>query len=497
MSSPFSAEAPATWSLRWARLAARCGIAEGEPLLLALSGGADSVFLLHLLARARPRPPLSVVHVDHGLRGEESGEDARFCSDLAARLELPFSAVSIGLDPAAGDLERRAREARYAALAEEARRHGIRTIVTGHHSDDALETLMIRWLRGADLAALAGLPRRTTLGVALGARPGEPPIEIVRPLLDLRRAEIRRLLTLAGLSWREDSSNGALAPTRNRIRHVWLPQIASLCGEEALENLRTFHDTVRSFEDRLARHTAHLAWRPPLLAAAQRSRREAHLGGCLERAPLAALPGPLRRRALWRLVGEGCGHPPGRALLDAIDRDLARGGCTRHTLGAGWTLQLRSQWLHLSPPVSSPNPRVIEGELALPVPGSVDLGDGCGISARIERGEGERPIPRSEVEVELSLPAAPLELTVRFPRPGDRFHGLGAPGSRPLGRFLADAGIPREERARVPVVLSAGEIVWVAGVRPAESARVRPGERVRLCLALHDAADPVQGPSGR
>jgi len=492
-----SADLPAVWSLRWARLAAGCGLAPDEPLLLALSGGADSVFLLHLLARARPRPRVHVVHVDHGLRGVESREDARFCADLVAELRLPFTCVPLHLDRAPADLERRAREARYAALAEEARRHGLRTIVTGHHSDDALETLMIRWLRGADLAGLAGLSRRALLGTALGAPPGEPPIELVRPLLDLRRAEIRRLLADAGLRWREDSSNEALQATRNRVRHLWLPRIARVCGEDALENLRAFHDAVRTFEDRLARSTAHLAWRPPLLAAAQRGRREAHLGGCLERAPLATLPGPLRRRALWRLIGEGCGHPPGRALLDAIDHDLARGTCTRHALGAGWILQLRSGWLHLSPPVSSPSARVVEAELALPVPGSVDLGDGCAISARLEGGAGERPVPRSGVEVELSLPAGPLELTVRFPRPGDRFHGLGAPGSRPPARFLADAGIPREERARVPVVLSAGEIVWVAGVRPAESARVRPGERVRLRLALHDAADPPRDASGR
>jgi len=492
--SPCAPDPIASWPARWARLAEGCGLAPDEPLLLALSGGADSVFLLHLLARAEPRPPVRVVHVDHGLRGAESLEDARFCAELTAALDLPFTCVRLRLDPSSPDLERRAREARYSALASQARRDGISVLVTGHHSDDALETLMIRWLRGTDLCGLAGLTRRTPVGTGLGGGTDDPPIEIVRPLLDLRRAEIRRLLTLAGLSWREDSSNEGLAPTRNRIRNLWFPELARICGADSMENLRAFHAAVRSFEDQLARHTAHLTWRPPLLAPAQRSRRDAHLGGCLERAPLAALPGPLLRRTLWRLIGEGSGHPPTRGLVAAIERDLTRGRCTRHALGGSWILQLRSEWLHLSPP-GSPDPSTdaagpLHGDgLRLPVPGRVPLGDGRAISAEVLTGPAERAVPRSPTRVELRAPTPPYELSIRAPRPGDRFTGLGAPGSRPLGRFLADAGIPRQERAQVPLVLLGEEIVWVAGLRPCDRYRVRPDTRCRLRLTLHDAAE--------
>jgi tRNA(Ile)-lysidine synthetase-like protein len=128
------------------------------------------------------------------------------------------------------------------------------------------------------------------------------------------------------------------------------------------------------------------------------------------------------------------------------------------------------------------------GHWTLLVPGSVVLPDGRRIRAELVRASPGAPVPRSHTEVELSaerLPQAfPRALTVRFARAGDRFRPLGGPGSRPLRRFLADCGIPREERGRVPLVIASDEILWVAGVRPSESARVATDTRVRLRLAL-------------
>jgi tRNA(Ile)-lysidine synthase len=474
---------PADWPHRWARLANACRIEPELPLLLALSGGADSVFLLHLLARANPRPRFVAMHVNHHLRGAESLADARFCEALATEVGAPFVLANAPLDAASPDLERFAREARYGALRAEARRRGIGVIVTGHHSDDALETLMIRWMRGTALAGLAGLARRTPLGHS-SPEPSTS-VDVVRPLLDLRGAEIRQRLRLEELAWREDSSNRSASFTRNRVRNLWLPEIARICGAEAIASLRCFHDAVRSFEHEVARRTAHIVWSPPLHAAAQRSARSAHLGGCIERQALMTLPAPLLRRTLWRLIGEGCGHHPSRSLLDALEEDLLRGRCTSHSVGGAWVLQLRSERVHLSPPIDEED---AAGERPLPVPGSVELADGRSITAEIREVRGDPAVPRSLIEVELEVPDSLGELTVRCPRPGDRFRGLGAPGSRPLGRFLADAGIPRVERRRIPLVLLDEEILWVAGVRPGDRHRVREGSRRRLRLRLNDAA---------
>jgi tRNA(Ile)-lysidine synthase len=480
--------------------------------VVALSGGADSVFLLHLIAAALDRPKIWAVHVDHGLRGAESRADADFCARLAASLSIPFRRVRVELDAAAPDLERRAREARYGALAATAREVGVATVATGHHADDALETLMMRWMRGTELSGLAGLKRRTRVGAALGAQAADAPVDIVRPLLDLRQGEIRAELRQAGIPWREDSSNQSQRFTRNRIRNQWLPEIERACGSEALDNLHAFHAAIEVFENELAGHTAHIHWRPPSHAAASRSRDTVHLGGVLERRRLVGLSPPLLRRTLWRLVSEGCGAAPSRPLLDHIAYDLDFGRCSRHSLPRGWSLQLRSDLLHLSPPAvilptPTPEGRGDDQQLCLPfqevcplphgegtrgvrlaLPGAVQLGDGRWVSAETVELSPGSCVPRSAVEIELEAPPEGTELWVRLPRPGDRFHGLGAPGSRPLRRFLADAGIPRLDRARVPLVFFGDELAWVVGVRPCQRYRVSAHTEQRLRLRLHDGA---------
>jgi tRNA(Ile)-lysidine synthase len=487
---------------RWARLAARVGIGARDPILIALSGGADSVLLLHLAAWARPRPPVWAAHVEHELRGTESREDAEFCLRLCARLGVPLVRLSAPIDPDAGDLEARARRARYRALAAEAQRLAVTCVATGHHADDALETLMMRWLRGTDPAGLAGLrPRSRVSGVT-----------VVRPLIDMRREEVRELLASRGIAWREDSSNADARFARNRVRHELLDVLSAACGADARRNLLAFGREIESLETELASRTAHVVWQPPLHAAARRSARDAHIGGSLPRSGLMRLVLPLRRRALWRLLTEGTSRAPTREVLERVLSDLALGRCARHNLPGGWCLQLRSDYLHLSPPATVLEPLRAPSEpvdhqglmpfgegtddagLDLVVGSFVPLGDGRSISAEWVDLPASAGVPRTAVAVELDPGALPARLRVRFPRSGDRFRGLGAPGHRPLRRFLADAGIPREERSRVPLVFAGAELLWVAGLRPGECGRVRPGTTRRLRLELHDAAEPAAAP---
>ncbi|MCA8979548.1 MAG: tRNA lysidine(34) synthetase TilS, partial [Planctomycetes bacterium] len=376
---------------------------------------------------------------------------------------------------------------------------GARAVATGHHADDALETLLMRWMRGTELAGLAGLKPRAPL-------PGDDELVVVRPLIDWRREEVRELLRAAGIAWREDSSNADPRFTRNRVRNALLPLLSEHCGPDGIANLRAFAESVESFETRLARSTAALHWDPPTFAAARRGREDAHVGGSLPRRELARLAPALRRRALWRLLTEGTGSaPPPRALDSALD-DLASGRCRRHGLAGGWRLQLRSDKLHLTPPPaqldhghaaeSAEQLRFPYGDgavdtLPLQVPGHVVLEDGRAISAELASPSPSAPVPRECTVVELDAELASGPLSVRFARAGDRFHALGAPGPRRLGRFLRDAGVPREERGRIPLVFSGKELIWVAGVRPAESVRVGPRTRSRLRLELSGAAEEV------
>ena len=491
------------WGSRYRRLAERVGLNPEDPVVIALSGGADSVLLLELAHRATPRPKITAVHVDHGLRGEESDLDAAYCAKLCAERGIPFIRRRVHLDPEPSGLEARARTARYGALAEEVERLGAKCVLTGHHADDHLETLLMRWLRGTALEGLAGLKPKVRL--SLGARD----IVVVRPLIDMRREEVQQLLSSEGISWREDSSNQDERFTRNKVRHGLLPTVEAACGEDGLRNLRAFSQAVEGLESDLASHTAHLHWAPPLHVAALRSLETAHVGGTLKRGPLLSIPRPLRRRALWRLLSEGTGTGPRREHVDNILTALERGRCGRFGLPKGWLLQLRSSTLHLLPPRDhhaltaqmssthgqSPLPFDAREQLSLPseglrlgVPGSIELPDGRAISSELMEGGISGEVPRSPVTVEVDADSVEGDLRVRFPAPGDRFYPLGAPGSRRLSRFLADAGVPREERSRVPLVFSNDQLIWVAGIRPAQGVRVSPRTTQRLRLTLHRAA---------
>lgn len=520
---------------RWAQMARAVGLAQDAAVIVALSGGADSMFLLHVVAAARPRPRLVAVHVDHGLRAA-SGEDARFCGDACRALDVPFVVRELALDPRMPSLEARAREARYRTLCEEAARLSIATLLTGHHADDALETLLQRWLRGTDLHGLAGLHARLELrardaGVERDPRdtcerdllnPTDRDVAIVRPLIAMRREEVRQRLRESGVEWREDDSNASPRFTRNRVRNLLLPEIERVCGASAIEHLRAFGRAVETLEENCAKWTAGIAWGAPLFAAACRSARDAALGGTLARERLIELSPALRRRALWRLLVEGTGRAPARAHLEAVLSDLELGRCARHALPGRWTLQLRSDLIHLEPPLSHASsdrsrtrsdqarraqqsiarredrarPQLAfvfgDGEravserlgLRLEIPGCVVLDDGRRIVAELIDAPPAREIPRSPTCVELDAGELDGPWRVRWPEPGDRFHALGAPGRKKLGRFFTDIGLPRRDRARVPLVFDARELVWIAGVRPSEARRVRATtvERVRLSL---------------
>lgn len=474
--------------------------------MVALSGGADSVYLLHVLAAARPRPRLLAVHVDHQLRGWESDRDARFAAALCAELSVPFRRVSAALEHGPA-LEARAREARYDALCHAARATDIGLIVTGHHADDALETLLQRMTRGTALAGLVGPRKRVSITRSMTSRSGEGPkaeaaIAVARPLIGLCREEIRATLRAVNSVWVEDSSNASERFTRNQIRNQLLPRLAEIGGEHALTSLRAFGAAIEELEEHCAALTADWHWSPPVHAAARHAVNDGGRGGTLARADLMRLPRPLLSRVLWRLLTEGVGAAPARANLEAIVDDIALGRTAFHGLPRGFSLQLRSDLVLLEPPavsratVHETQARTTSSHSAeqpLMVPGRVTLADGRAIEARFQDVAGRAPLSRSRLVVELDAALCTGPLVVRFARAGDRFNGLGAPGSKPLTRFLADAGVPRSSRAAVPLVVAGDEIAWLAGIRPAARLCVTERTTRRLVLSLVHEAPVARG----
>ena len=183
-------------------------------VLVGVSGGADSVGLLRAVAAEGGIPDVKLVvgHVDHGIRGAGSQADLEWVGELAGQLGLEYEATTVDLQ---GDhSEASARESRYTALIDAAERHGCGAIMVAHTRDDQVETVLHNLLRGTGLKGVAGMSERKRLGNGL---------ELLRPILDLRRADVENWLRSVGQSWRDDHTNTETRWTRNRIRHELLP----------------------------------------------------------------------------------------------------------------------------------------------------------------------------------------------------------------------------------------------------------------------------------
>lgn len=211
----------------------RAQVHEGDHLLVACSGGADSVALLralHLLApRRRWRLRLTVAHVQHHLRGDAAEGDAAFVAELSAELGLGFVRADIRPGDAAGNLEAIARDQRYAALARLAVEARAGAVATAHHADDHLETLLMAVIRGTGPAGLRGVA---------WSRPIADQVQLVRPMLGATRDQALDLLGALGQDWREDATNTDVARTRARLRRDVLPVLRELNAGAALNALR-------------------------------------------------------------------------------------------------------------------------------------------------------------------------------------------------------------------------------------------------------------------
>ena len=293
-------------------------------LLLALSGGGDSVALFHAMRGLKTSGPgrLVVGHVNHGLRGEESEADERFVRDLCQRFSVSCEVVRAGIDPtlpeAADGLETAARTIRYQKLQQMAARCGARYVVTAHTADDQAETILHRIVRGTGIHGLAGIPR---------ARPLGPGCTLIRPLLAVRRSELASYLADAGQSFRSDSSNADPRFTRNRLRHQLLPLLAAQFNSGVVDALLRLGSLAGEAQEVIDQRVQELAPQCVL--------RDGSGPLCIQLQPLAGQPPYLLRELLiaaWREAGwpmQSMGFQQWDALMemtlavDAGDRPAA------------------------------------------------------------------------------------------------------------------------------------------------------------------------------
>ncbi|QXE92370.1 tRNA lysidine(34) synthetase TilS [Geomonas subterranea] len=427
----------------------------GETVVVAVSGGADSVALLDILTRLDDeRLDLVVAHLNHCLRGAESDGDEKFVSDLATRYHLPFVAIRVDVASFAiaegFSLEDAGRQARYAFFHEVARRRGATSIAVAHHLDDQAETVLIRLLRGAG-------------GTGLSAMAASGDNLIKRPLLQISRAELEHYLKSRGLSWRTDSTNADTAILRNSIRHELIPTLRKY-NPRISERLAATAEILAADEELLAHLTGSAFDRLARvdndkvifgIEALLKEHRGLRLR--LYRHGLHELRGDLMRIALTH--------------LDAIDR-LARSSRPNASLKLPGALRVERCYDRLSftcaaPPVAQRWEHVVTGE------GSHLLPNGMTLTVRLVP-PPQDPATGSQKLAYLSAEGAPFPWLVRPFTPGDRFTPLGMTGSQKVKELFINEKLPLHERSRVPLVFSAGEIVWVAGVRLGERGRVTP-----------------------
>ncbi len=432
----------------------------GLSILVAVSGGPDSLCLLDALARQAGRQGwrLGVACLDHGLRPESRAEARRVCSE-AERRGLPFYTTRLDVRGRARrsrrSLEATAREARYAWLAATARRHGYAAVATGHTADDQAETVLLRLVRGAGATGLAAMRAD---GWVPGAR---PPVRLVRPLLTTTRAEVEAYCQARGLAPSLDPSNADPTFTRNRIRLELLPVLAAL------------NPNIRRTLARLAEVTAGEAEALQAygdLLWAQCSPRRTKTGWRFERTRWLALPRPAQRLLLRRTAQPFLDEQAeiGFDALEAALTLIERGARAKVAeLGGGVVVRITPDALAIERPSTVSAPAPLPGLRLRRVRLSLET-----VRANADR---------STAYVDVDIVAQRLgrkrvrarDLVVRRPQPGDRFQPLGLGGrTQLLSDFFVNARVPRAERANTPVVVCGDEIVWVVGHRPAHWARV-------------------------
>jgi tRNA(Ile)-lysidine synthase len=448
----------------------------GDRVAVAVSGGSDSVALLWLLHRVSTDLGFTlagVVHVNHGLRGEDAAADEAFVQALASRLELPCEVAHVDVAALARarrqSIEVAAREARYAFFDDAAARLAATRVATGHTMDDQAETVLLRLLRGAGSRGVTGIRLRRG--------------RVIRPVLDCRRADLLQYLAAIGEPYREDASNRDRAIARNRVRHELVPVIEQLApgGVRALARFARLSGDDEAYLERVA------------IEAASFSVLFSGGGVEVKRGALAGLPPAIARRVVRRAVA---GAAPDLTLavghLDAVRALAAADKPEGHLDLPGLAVERRGDVLTLAPrardQVGHPRgPVPASYEYVLTLPGSVDVPEaGVTIAATTVPGTDTARVPSSHPDVavvQAGSIAAPF--AVRSRRPGDRLRPLGAPGRRKLQDVFVDRKVPRRERDRVPIVVDrAGRIVWVAGLTVADECRVTAPEAGMVILEL-------------
>ncbi len=425
----------------------------GDRILVAVSGGPDSVCLLHILNRCRKEMGLSlhIVHINHGIRKRESKREEKFVSHLAGRMGLPITVKSLDVPSYARrkklTVEEAARDMRYSALEQLAGKLNAKKIALGHNASDQVETVLMHLLRGSGPQGLSGIPPLRKLGSAA----------IVRPLIEISREEILGYLKENSLKFCLDSSNRKTEYFRNKIRLKLLPLLRKNYNrniEGALLRLSEILKEENAYWERVVERVLHevVSWKSgKILIDFRRFLRYNVV---------------VQRRILYRLFG-------GVVSLHQIEsiRNLARKSSQgkRIYLGNKFSVRKEGDFLIFS---SSPERKFKKFNYSIRVPGRNEIeGLNLILNTRILN---SRPVSGGSANiVYFDVDKINFQkLIVRNRQEGDRFRPFGLRGTKKLSDFFIDKKIPRRLRDKVPLLVDGDDILWVVGIRRADKARI-------------------------
>lgn len=431
-------------------------LARGEGLLVAVSGGLDSVVLLHLLASTKERHALllEVGHADHQLRGS-SGEDARFVREFAEGLGLKCHCEKLEVAPRASEMgvsiEMAARELRHGFLARVAASQGMRHIALAHHADDQVELFMLRMLRGSSSAGLAGMS-------PLSPSPADPSVALFRPLLDITKAELRLYASQHGLRFREDETNSCLDVRRNRIRNELIPLLRAHYGFGDGDSIRRTMEVLRGESAFIQDQAA--AWMAAAIDHQSLPRFQ-------------VLPLALQRQIIHDQLCQ-LGVEPQFDLIETLrggpDEWVMAGDARSVCLTSAGSIQER------------PAPTDFSAEvLALEISGESGRANFAGGLLRwnIEPSDG-RFIKRSDTEL-FDADTLGSRIVLRHWRPGDRFQPCGMSCSVKLQDLWTNAKVDHaDRRLRVVGQTDANSLFWAEGLRISEQHKITSITRRQL-----------------
>jgi tRNA(Ile)-lysidine synthase len=447
-------------------------LSASQKLVVAVSGGADSVCLLHILVSLKERLKLrlQIAHLNHQLRDAESEADADYVLDLARKLGIPATIerrdVKAYQKKMRLSLEEAAREVRYRFLAEVAGATRARRVAVGHTRDDHIETILMHLIRGAGTRGMRGLQPATEWPSKNGK------LIVIRPLLEISHQETEDYCRQHQLAPRLDASNLSLSPLRNRIRQQLLPLLQGYnpgIAEALLRTGRIAGDDIDFLDKETTRLWAKIA----------QQEGEAII---LDKKNLDRLPPTLQRYLLRASVERLIGSAKDiemrhiEEMMALLDKPAGK----RLSLPGGLIFATGYDQYTLATGINdlSPLPR-LGGEIPLNIPGQTKL---TGWRIEADMIEPQDMTEKDDFTAYLDLSKSGDNLTVRARKRGDRFQPLGLPRPKKLGEFMIDAKIPQAWRKDIPIVCSPSQIVWVVGWRIDE--RVKVTEKTKKVLRL-------------